>query len=214
MQEHSRRQRERQVRAGCLFAIICIIVLLGPTDARAHRVNLFAYVEGDNVIVESYFNDGTPCRDSTIEVFDENANTLLQGNTDAEGKFSFRAPVKSNLLIRLTASMGHRAEFTIPAEDLPGDMPAPESSESSRKEQETMPDKAPGPVEIAPPDIAPNELERALDRALSRNLEPIRRAIEESRRERRFSDVLGGIGYIFGVTGIVFYLLSRRERRK
>jgi nickel transport protein len=189
--------------------------LFVPPDARAHGVNLFGYVEADTVIVEGYFNDGAPCRDSTIEVFDEHREKLLEGKTDAEGKFSFRAPLRSDLLVRLTASMGHRAEFIIPAKDLPEGLPMADRPDSPERKEDTTPNQAQQSAEGASgDDVATDEMERALERTLARNLEPIRRAIEESRRERRFSDIVGGMGYILGLVGLILYFRSRRERRQ
>ncbi|GAI86495.1 unnamed protein product, partial [marine sediment metagenome] len=88
-------------------------------SAFAHKVNVFAYVEGDKVYSESYFNDGKKCVDSKIEVFDNQGNKLLEGLTDKEGEFSFEVPSEDgDLKIVLTASMGHRAEYLIRADEL------------------------------------------------------------------------------------------------
>jgi len=85
----------------------------------AHKVNIFAYVEGDRIYTESYFNDGKKCIDSKIEVFDNQGNKLLEGLTNQEGVFSFEIPQKDGeLKIVLNASMGHRAEYTITADEL------------------------------------------------------------------------------------------------
>ncbi len=198
--------------------VICLLTgLLAPSTAWAHKVNVFAYVEGDNVVTESYFNDGRKCRDSTIEVFDDKGKKLLEGKTDAEGTFSFHPPVRANLLIRLTASMGHRAEYTIQASELPGGLPediptgtAPEAPPAGvPKEPTAKPEDA--PIEPTP---AMTDIERAIDEALARQLAPIRRAIEESKDRERFSDIVGGIGYIIGLMGLALYFRSRRLQRR
>ena len=95
------------------FFVLAVVIgiFLAPLTALAHNVNVFAYAEGDKVITESYFNDGRKCLDSTIEVFDTQGNKLAEGKTDAEGRFAFRPSIRTDLLIRLTASMGHRAEY-------------------------------------------------------------------------------------------------------
>jgi nickel transport protein len=90
-------------------------------SAFAHKVNIFAYVEGKKIYTESYFNDGKKCIDSKIEVFDNRENKLLEGLTDKEGEFSFEVPPEDvDLKIVLTASMGHRAEYSISADELRG----------------------------------------------------------------------------------------------
>jgi nickel transport protein len=192
-----------------LFVLVSVVVtFVAPSAARAHKVNVFAHVEGDTVITESYFNDGRKCRDSTIEVFDKHGHKLAEGKTDAEGRFSFQPSVRTDLVIRLTASMGHRAEYTVLASDLPEKLPA-------------APGAAAHHVEDAPADNGHShagedehatDIEDAVERVVARQLAPIRRELEESRRRRRFSDVVGGIGYIVGVMGVIFYFLGRRRR--
>jgi nickel transport protein len=66
----------------------------------AHKVNVFAYVEGDKIYSESYFNDGKKCVDSKIEVFDNQENKLLEGITDENGEFSFKTPQSKMLWIK------------------------------------------------------------------------------------------------------------------
>jgi nickel transport protein len=58
------------------------------------------------------------------------------------------------------------------------------------------------------------DIERAIDRALARQLPPIRRAIEESKDRQRFSDIVGGIGYIIGLMGLALYFRSRQLQRR
>jgi nickel transport protein len=194
-------------------------------------VNVFAYVEGDTVVTDSYFSDGRKCQESTIEVFDEQGKKLLEGKTDADGRFSFRPPARMNLLIRLTSSMGHRAEYKVPAGDLPESVhmsvksAAPEkSSEKIAPRPQRLPEKLlPGQaetmsaeqlVEKALPAPSATDIEQAIDKALARQLEPIRRALEESQRRQRFSDIAGGIGYIVGLMGLAAYFHSRKRREQ
>lgn len=200
----------------CLFVLVSVIgTLIAPSTARAHKVNLFAYVEDDTVITESYFSDGRKCRDSTIEVFDKRGKKLAEGKTDEEGRFSFRPPIRTDLVIRLTASMGHHAEYVVPASDLSDKIPAGPAAEAvSAKGPARSPDEASDSLESPPVQhrASTEDIEQAVEKALSRQLAPIRRALEESRRARRFSDVVGGIGYIVGLMGLILYFRSRQRR--
>lgn len=207
--------------AAALFTVtFACITLLGPSTAWAHNVNVFAFVDGDTVATESYFNDGRKCRDSTIEVFDDRGKKLLEGTTDEEGRFSFRPPSRTDLVIRLTASMGHQAEYTVPASDLPEGLPAAlqtaaETSGGSSAQNQAAARPAGLAKESRAQEAAvPADIEQIIDKALARQLAPIRRALEESRRTRRFSDIVGGIGYIVGMMGLALYFLSRRRREK
>ena len=192
-------------------AILAAMLLFAPSTAWAHKVNVFAYVEGDTVITESYFSDGRACRDSTIEVFDARGNKLVEGKTDIEGQFSFRAPAKTDLLIRLSAAMGHQAEYTLPAADLPDTLPEglPAAPEPAAEPAEAPPAQ---PEFGAHEEIATKDVE-LLEKAVARQLAPIRRMLEESQRKQRVSDIVGGIGYIIGLMGLVLYFHGKRRRQ-
>ena len=95
-----------------LLSIFMLFTLLTGT-ALAHKVNVFAYIEGNTVYTESYFPDGRAVEDGTITVIDSRKETLLEGRTDKEGLFSFAIPKKEDLVIILDAGMGHKNRFQL-----------------------------------------------------------------------------------------------------
>lgn len=97
---------------GWLFAMI-VLLSSGAGSAWAHKVNLFAYVEGERVFTESYFPDGKKVEGGTIEVRDASGTKLLEGKTDSQGLFSFPLPKKEDLTITLDASMGHKNSYIL-----------------------------------------------------------------------------------------------------
>ena len=104
-----------------LFLGVCIL-FFSIDIVQAHRVNLFAYVEGDTVHVESKFSGGKRVNAGKIIVLDALGTKLITGITDENGAFSFKVPKKTELKIVLEASTGHRAEWTIAASEI--QMPA------------------------------------------------------------------------------------------
>jgi nickel transport protein len=98
-------------------AVLAASLLLGG-NAHAHRVNLFAWVEGDTVHVECKYPDGTKVNEGTIRVFDSAGKELLNGKTTPKGEFSFKVPKQDDLKIVLEAGMGHRAEWPLSKQDL------------------------------------------------------------------------------------------------
>jgi nickel transport protein len=95
---------------------LCLVVCVVCTQiefADAHRVNLFAWVEGDTVYVESKFSSGKHVNGGKITVTDPKGTVLINATTDENGKFSFKVPQKTELKIVLEAGTGHRAEWTI-----------------------------------------------------------------------------------------------------
>jgi len=169
----------------------------------AHKVNIFAFVEGDKVYTESYFNDGKKCIDSKIEVFDNQGNKLLEGLTDEEGAFSFEIPPgDGDLKIVLTASMGHQAEYNISADELSG------AAGLIKEEPEE-------PVSVISPETSSvdlKEIQSIIEDALDEKLKPIMREIKKSQEDKISpTEIIGGIGYIIGIFGIVAYFLSRKR---
>lgn len=183
-----------------------LIIIMMDVSAFAHKVNVFAYVEGEKIYTESYFNDGKKCIDSKIEVFDNQGNKLLEGLTDKEGEFSFEVPSEDgNLKIVLTASMGHRAEYSISADEIRG------SVGLIKEENEE-------PVSIVFPETSSidlKEIQSIIEGTLDEKLKPIMREIIEikkSQEDRIFpTEIIGGIGYIIGIFGIAAYFLSRKR---
>ena len=114
-----------------LFWVVCLFCFrIEPVDA--HRVNLFAWVEGDTVYVESKFSGGKKVKAGKIIVTDPRGTELLSGTTSENGEFAFKVPKKTELKIVLLAGTGHRAEWTIPAGEIKmsssGKKPLPEKN--------------------------------------------------------------------------------------
>ena len=104
-----------------LFLVIGLLwIRIEPVEA--HRVNLFAWVEGDTVYAESKFSGGRRVNAGKITVLDSQGTELLSGTTNEKGEFSFKVPQKTELKIVLVAGTGHKAEWTISANEI--EMPA------------------------------------------------------------------------------------------
>ncbi len=56
------------------------------------------------------------------------------------------------------------------------------------------------------------EISLIINEALDEKLSPILREIKKSQEDDiSFSEIIGGIGYIFGIFGIIAYFLSRKK---
>ncbi len=127
-----------------LHAIVtALVVLLLSMPAFAHKVNIFAWVEGDTVHTESYFPDGRVVQKGTVSVYDSEDSLLLKGVTDEEGLFSFPVPKGDDLTIVLDASMGHRATYRLSAEELGGKETAAAHGEHSLQNSQRPKDRVP-----------------------------------------------------------------------
>lgn len=200
-----------------------LLILLGSFlvagIAQAHRVNVFAWAEGDMVYVESRFSGGKRISAGKIIVTDSRGVELLAGQTNSQGEFSFKRPQPTELNIILDAGMGHRAQWTLPVHDGHADHPADQSSleQTSDRDKPNIPDtqsyksnsqiRAPG---HAGP--SPAEIEAIVEKALDKKMKPLLEMLAQSTAEGPgLTDILGGIGYIIGLVGIAAYFHSRRK---
>ncbi|UCD71230.1 MAG: hypothetical protein JSW70_09560 [Syntrophobacterales bacterium] len=197
--------------------LLLVVMFVSASHALAHRVILYAYVEGDRVFTESYFNDGKRCQNSRIEVLDMSGEKLLEGKTDNNGEFSFNPPKKTDLRIILTASMGHRDEYVIRAGELPdGTEGKARGSEPHQIEKKVLEAEKGGEKETPSSQLTRLEVEQirtTVEGTLDEKLKPIMRLLAERQSEGiSFVGVVGGIGFIFGIMGIILYFRSRRGR--
>ncbi len=194
--------------------LVILALAVYTTPALAHRVLVFAYAEGDTIHTESKFVPDTPVRQGKIEVMDkQTGKVLLTGQTDDQGKFSFKIPAaaaaqKLDLEIVVEAAMGHRGEWLLKADNyLPGATPG------------QPPPRLPGvghhagAPETKTATVDPQALEAALNKVLMRQLAPINEKLTDLTIHRTsLPDVLGGIGYILGLFGLWAYFQSTRKK--
>jgi len=186
-------------------ALGIIAFLTTASHVWAHKVNVFAWVEGDTVFVEGYYPGGKKAQNSLVEVYNSGGAKLLEGRTNQKGEFSFKIPAREDLRIVLTAGMGHKNDFTIPAGDLGGSKPSAYESVSKISEKVATPSST--TVDVG-------QLEVLIDQALDRKLEPVIKLIRDTRKEGPgVTEIIGGIGYIVGLFGLVMYFKSRKERK-
>lgn len=200
----------------------CVLFLALSGEARAHRVNVFAYVDGDAVQVECGFSKSQRVRNGKLTITDlETGEPVLEATTDANGEFRFRpsdAFLASGhgLKIRLDAGEGHQDEWKISAEELsalsepfpPGAAAPPAATAASGA---PAPSAAPPGPSAAPVSVGAEELEEIVGRVVEAKLGPIRQAL--ARREQdgpELRDIVGGLGWILGLLGLAAYMKCRR----
>jgi len=205
-------------RGACGKACLCLglgvaLLVLAPALARAHKVTVFAWVEGDTVHTESQFSGGRAAKGARIEVYNAAGEKLLEGRTDDEGKFDFQAPRPEDLRIVLIGGTGHRNEWRVSKAEFT-DAGAPAASSPPPSAAETV---APaGGASESPSSgtvtLAPAELQTLLEQTLDRKLAPIKHRLAALDQGPSLSDIVGGIGYIIGLVGLAAYMQSRRRR--
>lgn len=170
---------------------------------HAHKVNVFAFVEGNTVFVEGYFVDGKRAKNSTVTATDASGKVISEGETNDEGQYQFAVSEPSDIKIVVNAGMGHMAEYELPAADFGGDSASVASNEDSDEPQnESISTTG---------DINQTQLNAIVEKAVAKAMRPVMRNISEMREEKSLAEIVGGIGFIFGLMGVYFYLKARKD---
>ncbi len=203
----------RLLKVIVFFLLTVLYLSITVPWALAHNVLLTAYVEGNSVFVESGFSDGTSCKNAGIEVFDPSGKKLLEGKTNEQGEFSFKPSQKTDLKIVLDAGMGHRDEYTVPANELQ-DIVIGNQATGTKDAMPASTTESRKPTGIAETvaQIDPKEIESIVDRVIQKRLRPLTQLIAKSQCKTKFSptEIFGGIGYILGLMGIAMYFRYRK----
>jgi nickel transport protein len=191
----------------CSAALAAILVT--SATALCHGLSVFAWVEGQRVMVESKFSGGKRPVNATVRVLAPDGRELLTGKTDDQGRWAFDLPQKTALKIVLEAGTGHRAEWALRAEEVGAatiatNPPAPPAQEQA---------SPPAAAGAAAPAAA--DLEARFAQLVAQALQPINARLAHIENERQgpsLQDILGGLGYILGLVGIGAYVQARRIR--
>ncbi|KUF12441.1 hypothetical protein [Pseudoponticoccus marisrubri] len=185
------------IRAACLVLLLAL-----PGPALAHKVIAAVFPSGDRIEGEIGFSNGDMATDQAVEVFDGQGNRLGETVTDADGFFEYvpQAPVRH--VFRADLGAGHVAETSMSAEEVAALLGV------------APPEPAPTPntQAVTPAATGLSAADKAAIATLVRDeIRPLRREIAAYREKNDLQTVLGGIGYIFGLFGLGFYLAARRK---
>lgn len=196
-------KKHHNIRFSFIILLCTTIILIGSNvNALAHKVTIFGWVEGDTVLTESKFSGGKKAINAPIVVFDKDGKKLLEGKTDNKGEFSFKIPKVTDLRIVLNAAMGHKAEWMIPESEIREAGPIVEKKSAAEPT---------GPISVG---LSKEEVQKIVEDSLDKKLRPIVRMMTESRNTKpSFSEIIGGIGYIFGLMGLALYFKNRSKKR-
>lgn len=212
-----------------LFPVSCIVLLAVfaiASPAFAHKVNVFAYAQDGKVHAEGYFVDGTKCKNSVIEVIDnKTGQKLLEGKTDADGRYSFDIPHASAMKLVLRAGTGHQNEYVLSEEEVRGAMPLSKKGTEKQAGQQKSAAPEPKPMKkeqaagiqhATNPSVPTQDMEELVGKVVDSKLQPVMRILvklQEQSEKPGLTEILGGIGYIIGIMGIIGYLKGRSARR-
>ena len=198
-----------------IVMITLIYILTSATPLMAHKVSVFAWVEGKTVKGESKFSGGVRPMNAAIEVFNKKGELIYEGKTDEKGAFSFVPENPEEMKIVLKAGTGHQGEWTLRDIDF-GITENQTGSGTSNNAQENSGKDEVNTKETSVSAVSLSEIEKAFESALDKKLGPITAQLAElnmanAEKGPTVRDIMAGIGYILGLFGFAAYFQSRRK---
>jgi len=200
-----------------VLVVPLIVAALAVCEALAHDIRMSARVEGRQIVGKVYVRGGGAVAGAKVMAFDPHSRELASTHTDEQGLF--RLPVRRRCDHRLLADAGdgHGAEYLIKASLLPEDLPAAgDASGPSLARPQQLPAAEDGSnrrtvnAAFQAPATA-TECDASVVKELRAEIDDLRQQLDHYRQRVRLLDVLGGIGYILGLTGIAYYWLALRR---
>ncbi len=106
-----------------LLSILVLSLSIGTGVCLAHKINVFAIVEKDSLVVEGYFSGKVKAENSPVEVYDSTGAKVATGRTDTQGVCKINLaeikPIKGDLKVVIATGDGHKAEYTVKAAEIP-----------------------------------------------------------------------------------------------
>jgi nickel transport protein len=188
-----------------------VAMLFSSQTALAHKIRVFAYESGGEIIAEAEFGSGRPVKNSNVIVETDNGVQLISGTTDDNGTFHFAIPEKAKqeameLNIIVNAGQGHRGSWLLEPADYLTDPPPPENqstSVSAAVQENSVQDTSSGSCD---------QVAALVEQIVVKELAPIKRTLAENMEKKiDLQSILGGLGYIFGLAGIAFYYKGKNN---
>lgn len=193
-----------------LLSILLVLFVVDP--AFAHKLKVFAAVEGNAISGYGFFIGGGRAQETPWVAKDANGQVIARGTTGADGTFSLTppGPVTSDITITLNTREGHIAstrlaasrfgaaagQSAMPTSTVPD---APTTADPSASADKTQPGRP--------------ETAALVEAAVQRQVEPLLERIEQMDDRLRFTDILSGIFLIIGLSGIGLWVYGRRNDR-
>ncbi|PKF61591.1 cobalt ABC transporter permease [Psychromonas sp. psych-6C06] len=181
-----------------------LLMLFMPSTLVAHNVVGGVYASGAVIEGEAGFSNGSMAPEgSVVKIYDKKGTPLGEVLTDAEGGFKFTAQKRITHVFKVNMGAGHGLTLQLPASELPDNL-------SPTLVTKKSPQVAPTKSVSATPSISKIDIEKAV----AKQIKPLRQEIQALKEKAGLRDIIGAIGYIFGLLGLVAFLRERKLKAK
>lgn len=188
------------------FLLLFVMLSCISVNVFAHNVVGGVYAAGANIEGEVGFSNGAMANAGTVvKVFDESGRVLGEVRTDDQGFFVFTATKRITHLFEINMGAGHILNMQLPAEELPDSLGGKSANAGAKQ------------IDTPTTHLATNNTGINIDQleiAIAKQIKPLRKEISALKEKAGMRDIIGGIGYIFGLLGLVALLRERRLKAK
>ena len=207
------------MRSKFVFFLLSSVVLisLGAGSASAHKVKIFASVDGESISGYGYYTSSARAKNVAVECIGPDGKVFERIKTDDQGEFTIKARYRVDTLLSLSTGDGHGAKWLITADEFPvhlaeyphGNLLQSDQQKPSVVAENISAEPLAGQQALQLAAVIRQEL-----RPLQEQVNQLRAQIDLQEEKKNVQDVLGGIGYIIGLTGIFFYFAAKRRREQ
>lgn len=199
-------------KSTCCALWLCLILVVFPLSALGHRAFLLTWIEKGQVKIQGKYGNQALIKNAKVTVFDPEQNLMLSGTTNETGIFAFPILQQKELIIVLSTPAGHKAETRMLAEDYPHQHSAPQKYSHSPKSPQVA-------LTTHHSEEARNQeqLQLQISQSLKAELSVLSHQVnklEKKIEEPSLQDILGGIGYLFGLMGVSAYFHYRQKLKE
>lgn len=187
-----------------LRLLLLVSLLMFSSLSLAHNVVAGAYVDGMMIEGEIGLSNGEMAQAGVlVEVFDANNNKLGETKLAEEGLFTYQAKKAQTHIIKANLGAGHIAEITVEASEF-------SASAETKPTTKTSTTKSNAKASLS---LSEQDLERIVRKAVSQQVKPLQRELRAYKEKVFFRDILGGLGFIFGMVGVAMYFAAKRKEQ-
>lgn len=184
-----------------LSLALTVVLALTPIAASAHKVIAAVFPSGSQIEGEIGFSNGDMAVNVVVQVLRADGTEIGETTTDEDGFFTYTPTEVTALVFRSDLGAGHVATTDMSADDVARVMgQTPVAMDQTPAIAANATDAGLTPVQMA-----------EITTMLRDELRPLRREIAAYREKNDLQTILGGIGYIIGLFGLVFYIAARRR---
>jgi nickel transport protein len=169
--------------------------------AKGHSLKVFAYFDGDTVKGSVYFAGGIPAKKVKVLIETPDKQQIQLLKTDESGTFSSVSGMPLKVRVVADSLDGHRGTWVLERK---------ENTERAIENVSQLKDDSIRPtLPVAQTTLNEDELHKVISKAVNQEIAPLRLELQKFQSEARLSDIIGGIGFIFGLAGILLWWRSR-----